>query len=146
MEDLSKYEGDFFLFLEGGFVAINQANEDAAVKLFNACKLLQPKNLLITVGMGYLHLHKLELKHACQCFQGVLQEDPNNDIAQALLAITLSFTPDKIAKGEKILTELVKTSSDKQVKNVANVALDFIDNFVKKPGPAGPSTPTNTKS
>lgn len=145
MTDLSKYNEDFFLFLEGGFIAINQADEDAAVKLFNACKLLQPKNFLIKIGIGYLHLHKLELKSACQYFQEVLQEDPNNDIAQALLAISLSFTPDKTAKGEKILTKLSQTSSDTQVKNVANTALNFIDNFIKNRGPASSNTSLHTK-
>jgi len=32
MEDLAKYDKDFFLFLEAGFIAINQADEDAAQK------------------------------------------------------------------------------------------------------------------
>ena len=38
MEDLSKYDEDFFLFLEAGFIAINQADEDAT-KMFKACEL-----------------------------------------------------------------------------------------------------------
>ena len=54
MEDLSKYDEDFFLFLEGGFVAINQADENSAVKLFKACGQLRPENPMIKVGMGYL--------------------------------------------------------------------------------------------
>ena len=57
MEDLKKYEEDFFLFLEAGFIAINQADEDSAVKLFKTCELLQPENPLIKIGFGYLHLH-----------------------------------------------------------------------------------------
>jgi len=145
MKDLEKYDEDFFLFLEGGFIAINQADEDAAVKLFNVCELLRPKNSLIKVGRGYLHLHKLELKAACQCFQEVLQEEPDHNMARVLLAISLSFTPDKGMKGETILTELAKASSDKQVKNVANAALDFIDKVIKKPGPATPNTSKKTK-
>ena len=69
MEDLSKYDDDFFLFLEAGFIAINQADEDAAVKLFKACELLRPENSLIKVGMGYMHLHKLELNEKTQSTQ-----------------------------------------------------------------------------
>ena len=64
MEDLKKYEEDFFLFLEAGFIAINQADEDSAVKLLKTCELMQPENPLIKIGFGYLHLHKLELKQA----------------------------------------------------------------------------------
>lgn len=137
MEDLSKYDEDFFLFLEAGFMAINQADEDSAVKLFKACELLRPDNSLIKLGMGYMYLHKLELKTAIEHFEGVLAKEPDNDMAQAFLGIALSLTPDQVAKGEKLLEKSAKESSDSQVKKVANVSLDFVEHFVKKtPGPA----------
>ena len=59
---LNKFKDDFFLFLEAGFIAVNQADEDAAVKLFKAAQLLDPQQSLPQIGFGYLHLHKLELK------------------------------------------------------------------------------------
>lgn len=137
MEDLKKYEEDFFLLLEAGFVAINQADEDSAVKLLKTCELIQPKNPLIKIGFGYLHLHKLELKQACEYFEEVIRIDPGNDMAKAFLGIALSLTPDKVSKGEQILEKSIKDSSDAQIKKLANTTLDFVEKFVKKtPGPA----------
>ncbi len=134
MEDLSKYDEDFFLFLEAGFIAINQADEDAALKMFKACELLRPENSLTTVGLGYLHLHKLELKVAIEHFRNVITKEPDNSMAQTFLGIALSLTPDQVTEGEKVLENAVKNSSDSQIKKVANTTLDFVDEFVKKTG------------
>ncbi|MES2273069.1 MAG: SctF chaperone SctG, partial [Chlamydiota bacterium] len=62
MTTWKKYKDDFFLLLEGGFIAVNQADEDAALKLFRTTELLDPENIMSKIGFGYLHLHKLELK------------------------------------------------------------------------------------
>ncbi|NGX51536.1 MAG: hypothetical protein K1060chlam2_01405, partial [Chlamydiae bacterium] len=97
MEDLSKYDDDFFLFLEAGFMAVNQADEDAAVKLFKACELLREENSLCKIGMGYMNLHKLELKTACQYFDEVLKKEPDNDMAQTFLGIAYALSPDQVA-------------------------------------------------
>lgn len=137
MEDLKQFEEDFFLFLEAGFIAINQADEDSAVKLFKTCELLQPETPLVKIGFGYLHLHKLELKQACEYFEEVLSKDPGNEMANTFLGVALSLTPDKVSKGEQILEKTVKESSDSQIKKVANTTLDFVEQFVKStPGPA----------
>jgi len=138
MEDLKKYDEDFFLFLEAGYIAINQADEDSAIKLLKTCELLRPDNLLIKIGFGYMHLHKLELKQACNCFEEVLRSDPNHEMAKTFLGIALSLTPDKVAKGEQILEKSAQESSDADVKKLAHTTLTFVDQFVKKtPGPAG---------
>ncbi|MEM8727950.1 MAG: SctF chaperone SctG [Chlamydiota bacterium] len=134
MENLSKYDEDFFLFLEGGFIAINQADEDAALKMFKVCELLRPDNTLTTVGLGYLHLHKLELKAAIERFRTVIAKEPDNVMAQTFLGIALSLTPDQVTEGEKILENAAKKSNDADVKKVATTALDFVDEFVKKTG------------
>ena len=137
MEDLKKYEEDFFLFLEAGYMAINQADEDSSVKLFKTCELLQPENPLIKIGFGYLHLHKLELKQACAYFEEVLRLDPSHEMATTFLGIALSLTPDQVSKGEQILEKSARESSDSDVKQVAHTTLDFVEQFVKKtPGPA----------
>ena len=141
MEDLSKYNTDFFLFLEAGFIAINQADEDAAVKLFKACELLQPENLMYKTGLGYMHLHKLELEIACQYFEEVISKEPENQMAQTLLGIALSLTPNKVTKGQKILEKTAVNSADPEAKNVANLTLDFVDHFVKSNG-SGPANMT----
>ena len=51
--DLAKYKEHFIVMVEAGFIAVNQADEDSAMKLFKAATLLDPKNLLPRVGMGY---------------------------------------------------------------------------------------------
>ena len=137
MEDLSKYESDFFTFLEAGFIAINQADEDSAVKLFKVCEMLHPDNPLIKTGLGYLHLHKLELKAAAEYFREVLKTHPQDEMAQTFLGITLALTPNQTVEGEKLLEKSVTKSSDSEIKKVANTSLDFVERFVKKaPGPA----------
>jgi hypothetical protein len=128
---LKEYKEDFILFLEAGFIAVNQADEDAAVKLFKASELLEPTNMLSRIGMGYLHLHKLELKQAIEDFEYVLQKEPNNSMAKAFLGICKTMTPREVLEGEKLLVEAEK-SEDKEVKKLSTVALDFVDKFVKK--------------
>lgn len=131
MQDFKKYEKDFLTLVEGGFIAVNQFDEDAAIKLFKAAELLNPKNYLSKIGYGYLHLHKLELKSAAECFKSVLNSEPENEMAKTFLGITLSMMPKELNKGENLLMETVK-SKDKLIKKLSDTALDFIDNFIKK--------------
>lgn len=132
-----KYKEDFILLAEAGFIAVNQADESSAVKLFKAAEVLDKKNILPKIGMGYLHLHKLELKEAIKQFDGVLKEDPKNEMALAFKGLCLSLTPNMTNKGEKILEKTMK-SKDKQIKNLSESAIDFVEKFVKQsPGPAG---------
>jgi tetratricopeptide (TPR) repeat protein len=139
MKNITSFKDHFVLMLEAGFIAVNQADEDSAMKLFKAAALLNSKSTLPQVGIGYLYLHKLELKHACKCFEEVLAKEPNNDMAKALLGLTMTMTIDQVAEGERILTEAATTSPDSQVKTLAESALVFVDNFIKKsPPPAKP--------
>jgi len=136
MTTWKKYKEDFVLLLEAGYIAVNQADEDAAMKLFKAAELLDPENILPKIGFGYLHLHKLELKQACKCFEEVLHKDPHNDMAKAFLGLSLSLQPSSIDKGEKMLEETLK-SKDSGIKKLSDTAIDFVERFVKKtPGPA----------
>ena len=134
---LKHYKEDWILFTEAGFVAFNQADEDAAMKLFKAGEMLNPENTLPKVGFGYLHLHKLELKAAVKIFEEVLQKEPNNDMAKALLGLCMGLMPNEVAKGEKVLEQALK-SHDPMIKQLASTSIAFIERFVKKsPGPAG---------
>jgi tetratricopeptide (TPR) repeat protein len=136
---MKKYKEDFILLAEAGFIAVNQADEDAAVKLFKAAELLDPTNFLPKIGFGYLHLHKLELKQAVKNFEEVLEKEPGNDMAKAFMGLCYSLMPSGIEKGEKILEQSMK-SKDPMIKQMAGSALDFVDKFVKKKaGPAGKS-------
>ncbi|HSX26969.1 MAG TPA: tetratricopeptide repeat protein [Chlamydiales bacterium] len=134
-----KYKDDFIMLLEAGFIAVNQADEDAALKLFRAAELLDPDNVMPKVGFGYLHLHKLELKQAVKMFEDVLHKDPTNEMAKAFLGLCMSMMPNTIDKGEKILEQTLK-SKDPMIKRLAGTAIDFVEKFIKKnPGPAGKS-------
>ncbi|MCY3974097.1 MAG: hypothetical protein OXF02_00920 [Simkaniaceae bacterium] len=139
-DNLAPYREDFFLLLEAGFIAMNHADEDSAIKLLKTCEMLDPDNLLTKVGFGYLHLLKLELKQARTHFEEILRADPDNEMATAFLGITLSLTPDEVVEGEIILDKTVETTSDPQIKKVAATAIDFVENYVKRPGKApGPA-------
>lgn len=134
MTELAKFKEHFILFAEAGFIAINQADEDAAIKLFKAAELLDPKNGLPKIGMGYLHLCKLELKQAAKIFEDILTSDPQNDMAKAFLGLSLSLNPKDVDRGEKVLKESAHDAKDPMVKDLANNALEFVEKFVKKPG------------
>jgi len=138
MKDIERFKGHFVLLLEAGFIAVNQADEDSAMKLFKAAALLNTKSTLPEVGMGYLYLHKLELKQACKTFESVLQKEPSNEMAKTLLGLCMTMTTDQVAKGEKILTETATGSSDPQVKQLAESTLQFVDEFIKKSPSSSP--------
>lgn len=130
------YKEDFLLILESGFIAVNQADEDSALKLFKAAELLNPENTLSQVGFGYLNLHKLELAQAMRRFEDVLKKEPTNEMAKALLGICMSLSPQQLNKGEKVLEE-TKKSKDPMIKKLADTAMEFVEKCVKtSPGPA----------
>ena len=131
MKSWEDYKNDWILLLEAGFIAVNQADEDSALKIFKAAELLKPKSPLPKVGFGYLHLHKLELKQACKMFEAALEIDPNNEMARALLGISMSLAPTSMDKGEKILEQTIR-SNDPLIKNLSETAIDFVEKFLKK--------------
>jgi tetratricopeptide (TPR) repeat protein len=134
MTRVNKYKQDFVLFLELGFVAINQGDEKSCRALFDAAQLLDPANSLPKVGVGYLHLQKLELTKAMNCFEKVIKEEPENEMAKTFLGICMSMAPNKEDKGEKILKETLK-SDDPLIKKLSTDSLDFVEKFVKKEPP-----------
>ncbi len=137
MAQLQKFKNHFILLAEAGFIAINQGDEDAAIKLFKASQLLDPSNLLPRVGMGYLHLCKLELKQAAKLFEDILAKEPNNEMAKAFLGLSLSLNPQEVAKGEKVLHDTATQAKDPMIKSLADSAIDFVEKFVKKsPSPS----------
>ena len=134
---LKHFKEDWLLFTESGFIATNQADEDSAQKLFKAGELLSPESALPRIGVGYLHLHKLELKQAVKAFEQVLEKEPQNEMAKAFLGLCLGMMPNMADKGEKILEETTK-SKDPEIRQLTETAIDFVERFIKKsPGPAG---------
>ena len=133
MKKAHDFEKDFLVLLEAGFMAVNQADEDAAVKLFRAASLVRPENTLPKVGFGYLHLCKLELKQASKEFEEVLHKEPDNEMAKAFLGFCTSLTPGKLPEGETMLKETEKHAKDHSVKNLCHSTIDFLDKYLKKP-------------
>lgn len=135
--DVTKYKEHFITFVEAGFIAVNQADEDSAVKLFKAASLLDPNHFLPKIGFGYLHLCKLELKQATKYFHEILDKDPENEMAKAFLGLAFGLNPTEAGKGEALLAEAEKNAKNPTVKGMASSALSFITKFVKKePTPA----------
>lgn len=132
MAELQKFKDHFILLCEAGFVAVNQADEDAATKLFKASELLKPENTLPKVGMGYMQLMRLQLKDACRLFDEVIAKEPDNEMAKAFLGLSYALTSTDLEKGEKILGETAKDAEDAQVKKLAETALEFVEKFIKK--------------
>jgi Tfp pilus assembly protein PilF len=127
-----KYKEHFITLCEAGFIAVNQADEDSALKLFRAALMLKPTNMLPRVGLGYLHLCKLELGQASKCFAEVLQKEPDNEMAKTFLGLALALAPTETAKGEKLLEDSARSSKDPEIKSLAKNAFDFVQKFVKK--------------
>lgn len=141
MSDIDKYKDHFVLLLEAGFIAVNQADEDAALKLFKASQILNPTSSLPRIGRGYLHFHKLELGQAVAIFDQVLEREPDNAMAKTFKGMCLSLIPEKGAEGETILNEMA-SNNDESVKTVATTTKDFVNRFVKKSsGPASMQPP-----
>jgi len=137
MSHWESYKQDWLLLTEAGFIAVNQMDEDTAFKLFKAAETLHPEKTLCKVGYGYLYLHKLDLKNACKAFEEVLQMEPKNEMAKAMLGVALSLGPATLERGEKILEE-THHAKDSFVKNLSDSATSFVGRFLKKnPGPAG---------
>lgn len=141
MANLEHYKKDFILFVEAGFIAVNQGDEDSALKMFRAAQLLEPANTLPLVGKGYIHLCKLELRMAIEDFEAVLKKEPHNEMAKTFLGLSMALNPQEVAKGEKVLEECATKSHDKGIKNLASNAIDFVEKFIKKPTPMGTPLP-----
>lgn len=138
---LNRYKDQFNLFLELGFIAVNHADEDSALKLFTAAEMLKPSEVLTIIGFGYLHLCKLEVKLAIKMFEKALKKEPNNPIAKSLLGFCFALTPDSVKKGKHILEEMKTHATSKDVKELDSVLLDFVNKFTKETPSSKPHHP-----
>lgn len=137
MANIAKYKDHFVLLLEAGFIAVNQADEDAAMKLFHAAQILNEDSSLPRIGIGYLHFHKLELGQAVALFDQVLEKEPNNQMALTFKGMCLSLTPNKTDEGEQLLRQVAGKAATSDIKQVADSTISFVERFVKKaPSPA----------
>lgn len=131
-----KHKEDFINLIEAGYIACNQADEDAAKKLFKAASILKPEDPLAKIGIGYMHMLKFEIQKAVDCFKEVLKKDPENEMAQAMLGMTMAFGAVDMLKAEDLLKAASK-ADDKSVSQLADQAMEFVEQFLKK----APGTP-----
>jgi hypothetical protein len=128
-QNLSAYDADYLLLLEGGFVAINQADGVAADQLFDACLLLRPENSLGHIGKGYVALNRLQMKNASQIFEAIVHREPKNEMARGLLSLTYAFVPVTQKKSRQLAQELKSSTKDNQAKTLADSILALLNHL-----------------
>lgn len=126
------FREDLSLLVEAGFVAIKQLDETSATRLFLAAQAIAPDSTAPDLGLGYIALNKLELEEAGKKFQGVLDREPTNYLAQTFLGITFLLSEPKRKKGEQLIAEALAKTDDPSVKNLGEVSLKWVDKDLKK--------------
>ncbi len=139
---LDHFKEDFALFIEAGFVAVKQLDEIAARRLFKAAELLNPDNSASQLGFGYIALNKLQVNEAAKIFEGILKNEPQHYLAQALLGICFLLSKTKRKKGEKLIMDAKEKSDDPTIKNLADVCMEWAatDLKAKEFSPLTPTT------
>lgn len=132
-EKLEPFRGDLSLLLEAGFVAIKQSDEVGATRIFCAAQVLDRQNTSPQVGLGYIALNKLQIKQALSIFQGVLNVEPTNMIAQAFMGICYLLSKNKRKKGEKIIKDTLAASKDETIINLCHVAMKWSEKDLSRP-------------
>lgn len=138
-QHLQQYRPDFALFVESGFVAINQCDEQSAIRLLGAAYMLQPEHPAPLLGLGYLYLNMEQLDRAIGSLEEALKRDPSMELAKVLLggALTLAKKDDK--RAQKLIEE-VNESKDPEARKMAQIWTQIRDKLrekgAKKPQPA----------
>lgn len=134
MEDkmMQDFKDDFPLLIEAGFVAVKQMDEMSATRIFHAAQAISPASVAPQIGLGYIALNKLEIKQAIKIFEGALEKEPENHLAQTFLGICYLLTKPKRKKGEKMIQECIAKSDDPTIKNLGEVSLEWAEKDLKK--------------
>lgn len=131
-DKLSDFKGDFPFLIESGFIAVKQLDETSARRIFEAAQLLNPESSAPKIGLGYIALNKLEVKEASKIFEEVLVKEPENYLAQSFLGICFLLSKAKRKKGETLIQEAMKKSTDPTIKSLGEMALYWADTDLKK--------------
>lgn len=129
---IEEFKEDFALLIEAGFVAVKQLDEISAKRIFHAAQSLSPHNTAPQIGLGYISLNKLAVKEATTVFETVTEIEPDNDLAQTFLAICFLLTKGKGKKGEKMIQEIMKKTTDPTIKNLGQTALQWAEKDLSK--------------
>lgn len=131
-ELLEQVDEDYPLLIEAGFVAVTQADEDCAKKLFRAAKVLRPKSTAWQLGFGYIALNKLEVKEAYRIFKKIVGEEDNNYLAKTFLGLSHLLLKKDRKEGEDLIREAMDKSDDSAVQHLGDVSLKWMDEYYKE--------------
>lgn len=129
LEDVKE---DYPLLIEAGFIAVTQADEDCAKKLFRAAKVLMPESTAWQMGFGYIALNKLEVKEAYRIFKKIVEKEADNYLAQTFLGLSHLLLKKDRGEGEKLIHGAMEKSDDPAVQHLGEVSLKWMDEYHKK--------------
>ena len=130
--DFKDFEDDFGLLIECGFIGAKQLDEIGATRIFNACQILSKDSVAPQIGIGHIALSKLEIKKATDIFEQVIEKEPKNELALCFLGVCYMLSKDKLKKGEKIIADVLETSKDETVLNLAKLCLEWAKKDLSK--------------
>jgi len=130
-QKIEDFKEDFPLLIEAGFIAVKQLDEISASRIFHAAQAINPNSTAPQIGLGYIALNKLEVKHATKIFEEVAQKEPENYLAQTFLGICFLLTKPKRKKGEKLIQEAMEKTNDPTIKNLGTISLQWAEKDLK---------------
>lgn len=129
---IETFKDDFALLIEAGFIAVKQMDETSAMRIFHAAHIINPDSTAPDIGLGYIHLNKLELKKATEVFEAVLKKEPENHLAQTFLGMCFLLIKPKRKKGEKLIQEAMEKTEDPTIKNLGSISLEWAEKDLNK--------------
>lgn len=128
---LEEFYEDFSMLLEAGFIACKDFKEDAAKKLFFAANTLNPESSSPILGIGFIHLNKLENKEARDIFERIVTREPANSLAQLFLGISYLMDKKKQKDALDIIKHAMKNSNDPTIQNLGKISLKWYEKDLK---------------
>ncbi len=131
---IKEFEKDCALLTELGFVAIKQIDEDAAKKCFYAALIANARESMPVIGLGMVFMLNLELEEASRLFAFVLNLEPDNEMAKAMLGVSKLFklNDKSIDDGGALIEQVLKKSDDPTVLLLAKNAVKLRDEINEK--------------
>ena len=131
-ETIDAFKEDFALLIEAGFIAVKQLDEVSATRIFHAAHMISPNSTAPDIGLGYIHLNKLEIKKATEIFEAVTKKEPENYLAQTFLGMCFLLTKPKRKKGEALIKEAIEKTDDPTIKNLGKISLEWAEKDLNK--------------
>lgn len=141
---MQEFDEDFALFIESGFVAVKQLDETSAARIFHAAQQISPKSTAPRIGLGWIALNKLEVKEAAAIFEKVVEQEPENELAQVFFGMSLMLQKPKRKRGEKLVQDIIAKTKDPTIKNLGELSLEWVrKDLSKKESPFSLAKPSS---